>query len=62
VPGVVSVFSTAVLLCPAETTSRSELPVPAVPPTRRALPLGALEEPAQAFSFVLDDSDLESSC
>jgi len=56
------VFPTAVLLCPAEITSRSELPPATVPPTRRPLPLGAFEEFGPAFSFVLDASDLESSC
>lgn len=49
-------------LDPAVTTSRKELPVTAVFPTRRPLPLVAvklLELPS--FSLVLEASDLESS-
>jgi hypothetical protein len=51
----------AVLLCPAVTTSRRELPGAAVPPIRRPLPLIALGMLAPTFSLVLDASDLESS-
>jgi hypothetical protein len=48
-------------LDPAVTTSRKELPVAAVPATRRFLPLTALVELAPTFSFVLEVSDRESS-
>ena len=57
----IAVLVAPLLLGPAVTTSRRELPPAAVPGTRRFLPLGAVELLAAAFSFVLDASDRESS-
>lgn len=48
-------------LASAVTTSRRELPVVAVAPTRRVFPLMLFVEIVPAFSLVLEASDRESS-